>query len=104
MQLVQYMDEYLNTSSFDCCPLTLVLKRGLNNLIGKYNEILLDRNRILKSSSTDNPLIVNLDDQLNQFTASIKKSVANFKNAIKIQLAELNRKDLELPANRFYTD
>ena len=33
-------------------------------LISEYNNLILQRNRILKSSSEKNPIIVNLDSQL----------------------------------------
>ena len=45
--------------------------RGTNQMISQYNRLLAERNRLLKSASENNPVIINLDSQI----AALKKAI-----------------------------
>jgi recombinational DNA repair ATPase RecF len=42
-----------------------------SGVIGSYNQLVLDRNRMVKSATTENPSVVKLDQQI----ASVKSTV-----------------------------
>jgi TonB family protein len=45
--------------------------RGTKQMISQYNRLLAERNRLLKSASENNPVIINLDSQI----AALKKAI-----------------------------
>lgn len=60
-------------------------------LIGEYNILVLQRNRILKSSTTKNPLIVSLNSQLNVLKKNLNNSLISINSSLKIQINALNK-------------
>jgi capsular exopolysaccharide synthesis family protein len=77
-----------------------------NSTIAQYNQLVSERKRLLKSSNEKNPIIVNLDQQLNglkgSLTSSLKSSVDNFSltvNSLSGQQARFNSKVYSSPKN-----
>lgn len=77
-----------------------------NNTIAQYNQLVSERKRLLKSSNEKNPIIVNLDQQLNglkqSLSSSLKGSVDNLSltvNSLSGQQARFNSKIYSSPKN-----
>jgi len=77
-----------------------------NNAIAQYNQLVSERTRLLKSSNEKNPIIVNLDQQLNNLksslTSSLRSSVSNLEltvNSLSGQQARFNSKVYSSPKN-----
>ena len=69
-------------------PANLGLKdAGLNSSISEYNTIVLRRNRLLKSSSEDNPVVQQLTSQLEEMWPSIKVSLNAIRSDMMTQKA-----------------
>lgn len=69
---------------------------GLNNnevgtVIERYNELLLERKRLLRTSSEDNPAVVNLDAGIQLLRDNVNMAVAAAERALLINRNELNR-------------
>ncbi|MBR6980289.1 MAG: polysaccharide biosynthesis tyrosine autokinase [Prevotella sp.] len=69
---------------------TLPSNVGLNDatasqLINKYNEIVLQRNRLLRSASEDNPSVTPLTAQLDNLKVAIKNSMDQTRKNLEIQ-------------------
>ena len=60
---------------------------NLSSLINKYNEGVQNRNRLLKNSSEDNPIIQRYTAQLEEMWSSIKMSLDAIRNDIMTQKA-----------------
>ena len=56
----------------------------------KYNELVAERNRLLKSSNEKNPIIVNLDQQLEGLKRSMKSSLGSMTNNLGLQVNSLS--------------
>ncbi len=82
LQLVNYMTEELDkNNSTDLLPSNIgLVDVTIISLIGEFNTLILQRNRILKSSSTINPIIVGIDSQL----ATLKNNLVVSFNTLKI--------------------
>lgn len=93
LQLVNLMFEELNKSSkVDLLPANI----GLSNesvvaMISEYNNTVLKRNRILKSSSDKNPIIVNLDSQLEVLRSNLKGNLNSIKSSLRLKIDALDR-------------
>ncbi|WP_291962579.1 GumC family protein [Maribacter sp.] len=68
----------------------------LTNQISKYNEILLERQRLSQSAVTSNPMLISLDANLVNLRQSILQNVLSAKNGLSIA-----KGNLQANANRF---
>ena len=78
----------------------------INSTTSKYNELVLERNRLLKSSNEKNPVIVNLDQQIRGLKRSMQSSLSSTVdnlglqvNALSNQQAIFNSKIYSAPKN-----
>ena len=65
---------------------------GLNATINQFNTLLMERNRMLASSSESNPLVIQADAQLQDLLSSIVSSVRNLEKSYKLQHSNVNQK------------
>lgn len=96
LQLIDYMDNYLNehNSSGDLIPANMTFEENsINEITQRHNDLVIQRNRILKNSSELNPIVVNLDEQINNLKQNLKESLGNLKSSNQIRLEALNRED-----------
>lgn len=61
----------------------------LLNLMSKFNELQLERQRMLHTTRPDNPLIVNLNEQLNNLRLNIVENIKNIQNGLIITRGNL---------------
>jgi capsular exopolysaccharide synthesis family protein len=62
---------------------------GETNLISSYNQLVLERNRILKSATVDNPSVVKLDQQIISLKQNVKESLVRMQSNLSIQKRNL---------------
>ncbi|MEQ8219788.1 MAG: polysaccharide biosynthesis tyrosine autokinase [Arenibacter sp.] len=60
------------------------------NTTARYNELVAERNRLLKSSNEKNPIIVNLDQQLEGLKRSMQSSLGSMTNNLGLQVNSLS--------------
>jgi len=97
IKLAAFVIDYVSKSSEELIPADLGLKNtSISNNSIKYNELLLERNRILKSSGKKNPVIVNLDEQLTQLRESLRQSLVNLTSSLEIALKAAKRQEYRL--------
>ncbi|WP_139855621.1 GumC family protein [Aequorivita sinensis] len=91
--LVNTMMDYLeNSSDTDLLPANLgVGEDGFVGEVDKYNQLILERNRLLQSSTTKNPMVVGLDQQIEELRGNVLKSMENAENNLRISLGEVNK-------------
>jgi tyrosine-protein kinase Etk/Wzc len=89
IKLANYVIDYVNKNANELIPANLGLSDGtVNSNVQRYNKLLLERNRMLKGSKSEHPLIVNLDDQLRQLRRSISGELVNLKSSLRISLSD----------------
>lgn len=66
---------------------------GLSTLITQYNTLVLERNTLLKTSTTKNPVIEGITEELDAIKENLLDNVEGAKRSINIQLRELNQLD-----------
>jgi hypothetical protein len=52
-------------------------------LIGEYNKLVLDRNRILKSATESNPSVIKPDSQIESLKSNVSASLTRMKSNLK---------------------
>ena len=82
--LLDYVDDPRN--AFNVVPSNLGLKDAdMSNLLNKYNDYVLQRNRLLKSSSPENPYVKRLTAQLEEMWPTIRLSLKSVRENILTQ-------------------
>jgi capsular exopolysaccharide synthesis family protein len=81
LSMARYIRNYLanSSNSFNILP----ANAGLENLnietqISEYNKQLIERNNLVANSSTSNPIVVSLDNQLDGIRQAILQSIDNY--------------------------
>ena len=97
LKLVEYMAEFIDNNETQLIPTNLGLSNiSLNQNTVSYNDVVLERNRLLRSSNSLNPVIVNLESQLLSLKTSISQSLTNLKSSLIISLNDLKRQEDKL--------
>ena len=98
LYIVQSIRDYLRDESKkdELLPaLLLTEKSGLQDEVARYNELILRRNRLIASSSKDNPLVKDLDIQLAAMHDAVLASANNAIKQLQLQLKSVIAKESE---------
>src|SRR5690606_31405615 len=92
LELIGTMIEYVeNGNESELLPTNLgIEKEGVAAAVNSYNQLVLERNRILGSSTEKNPIIVNLNRQISAVRATVMGSLNNAKISLEIAKNDLN--------------
>lgn len=83
LNVVEMMIGYLKSSKEEIIPSNIISDdTGSAVLIGEYNNLVIERNRILKSSMPDNPIVVRLTDKINALRGNINESLSKLKSTL----------------------
>lgn len=97
INLVMDLQRYLLGTEYDVLPSNVGLQdAGVTGAIDRYNEMVAERNRLLRTSTESNPAIVNLN-------ASIRAMRGNIQTTLDATLKglEITRADLVREASRY---
>lgn len=92
LYIAKFIREYLvdNTKEYELLPSNSGIENdNVESLIGEYNKLLLDRQRLADNSSNSNPLVTDLNNQLKLMRATILKSIDNLINTLQIQVDKI---------------
>ncbi|MBD0778089.1 polysaccharide biosynthesis tyrosine autokinase [Maribacter sp. ANRC-HE7] len=84
----------VNQSNFGLLPANIGIENSsLNNLVVGYNEMSLEREKLLPSMGSDHPTLQNLNGQLERAKVNIIKSVNIYGTQLKNSLQQLKREE-----------
>lgn len=93
--LLNSVSDFMNESgkSFQVLPSNVGLTDASSTqLINKYNELVLERNRLMRSASESSPVIEPITEQLAELTLNIRRAINQ------------TRKNLEIQRNAIYSE
>ena len=99
LRLVGFLREYIENADnrYEVIPANVgVADATLNEVIGRYNEMLIERKRLLRTSNVNNPAVVNLDVSINATRNTVLTTVENVEKALQI-----TRHNLDLEAGKY---
>jgi len=97
--VVTSIESYINkpTGQYELVPSTLGLQDPtLSGLTNKYNELQLERQRLLRTAEPGNPLVVNINEQLAGLKQNISENLRNVKRGLNI-----TRNNLQANSSKF---
>jgi tyrosine-protein kinase Etk/Wzc len=95
LNMVSSMLDFIKKSTnADLMPANIISKEGdASGLMDSYNQLVLERNRILKSATTENPTVIKLEEQINSLKANIKQSLLRLQANLNIQKRDLRSQE-----------
>jgi capsular exopolysaccharide synthesis family protein len=92
LNVVSSMLDFMKKSTnADLLPSNIIAGQGdTSGLISSYNQLVLDRNRILKSATVENPSVVKMDQQIASLKSTVTSSLLRLQSSLNIQKRDLN--------------
>jgi uncharacterized protein involved in exopolysaccharide biosynthesis/Mrp family chromosome partitioning ATPase len=102
IKLIDFLINYMKTNEDDLIPDNLGgIDDNVNQSTTTYNNLILDRKRLLKGANSQNPLVLSLNDQITSLRGSIDRSLINQRSSLNISLDEAKRQENKLDSRLF---
>ena len=88
IDILESLENYLNQApgQYQLVPSTLGIQDPtLMNLITKFNELQSEKERLLRSIKANNPVVLNINEQLSNLRLNILENLRNIKNSLIIK-------------------
>ena len=99
IQLIDYLKDEIKVKnkSSDLLPANIGIPDGnINQVTKSHNELVAQRDRILKNSSEKNPVVINLNNEINALKENLASALDNMKKTSEITLNSLNKEDARI--------
>jgi tyrosine-protein kinase Etk/Wzc len=95
VKVVDIMIDFLRRNKeSDIIPANIIPDdQSSNLLISEYNNLVIERNRILQSSTIDNPTVVRANEKITALKSSISESLLKLRSSLNIKSSEGNRQE-----------
>lgn len=94
INLIRDLTKYISNPSneYEVLPANIGLSdNGLTTQIDRYNELIFERKRLLRTSTENNPMIVNLDTSIRAMKANVQAAIDGTLQGLLIVKADLDR-------------
>ena len=94
INLVRDLAKYINNplNEYEALPRNIGLTdNGLTTQLERYNELVIERKRLLRTSTENNPMIINLDMSIRAMKANVKAAIDGTLQGLLIVKADLDR-------------
>lgn len=94
LKLIDFMYDYINDPQNNLQPIPVnigLTDASLSALIGKYNEVVVERSDLLRTASESNPAVINATSMANLMAAMIKTSIESLQSSLNIRKDDLER-------------
>lgn len=94
INLVRDLAKYINNplNEYEVLPSNIGLTdNGLTTQLERYNELVIERKRLLRTSTENNPMIINLDMSIRAMRTNVKTAIDGTLQGLLIVKADLDR-------------
>ena len=94
INLVQYLENYIHTPSNanEVIPANVGLQdQNLANVINQYNTMIVERKRLLRTSSENNPAVINMNSGVDAMRTTVQTTVNSVLRGLQITQKNLER-------------
>jgi capsular exopolysaccharide synthesis family protein len=93
LELSNAMLDYIaKNSESDLLPANLgISEAGVNSVISEYNNLVLERNRILSGSTPKNPVVISINSRIEQIKGNVLRSLQRMRSNLRIVREELDQ-------------
>ena len=93
---IRFMEDFVQNpaNKYNLVPVLMNVQEGeKGGSITTYNELLVNRQRMLQNSKEDNPLFTVMDKQLDQMRKSVALTIKNAQESLNLTLKDLKSKE-----------
>ncbi len=88
------LDFLKKSSNSDLLPSNMISKDETSStMVDSYNQLVLERNRLLKSATLENPSVIKLDQQITSLRSNVVSSLERLRSSLTIQKKNLNNQE-----------
>ena len=92
INLLQDLQKYMQNEGYEVLPSNIGLQDlNLAAAINRYNDVLVERKRLLRTSTENNPTIINLDTSIHAMKENVQVSLDRVLRGLFITKADLDR-------------
>ena len=92
INLLQDLQKYMQNEGYEVLPSNIGLQDvNLATAINRYNDVLVERKRLLRTSTENNPTIINLDTSIHAMKENVQVSLDRVLRGLYITKADLDR-------------
>lgn len=104
LNIASQMKDYVDSKqAHEVLPSNIGLSDpSIANTTAKYNQLVQERDRLLKSSNERNPIIVNIDQELSGLKTSLKSSLNNVESNLSLMVNSLSQQQNQIQS-RIYS-
>ena len=98
LQQIEYIKEYVSAKDdTELIPADVgVADNNVTTSMQQYNELMLEKKRLLEYSTEKNPIVVNISEQLKNLKNNINQGLNNLESSQKISIDALNKQDARI--------
>ena len=95
LKIVETLVDYVKkNSNADLVPANVVTSDvNASGLIDQYNQMVLNRNRLLKNAGAENPVVRSLDEKIATLKENIKETLSRLKSSLIIKRNDLRKQN-----------
>ena len=96
MNLIQYVEDFIRQQDNNdaLIPANLgIADHSLAGVIGEYNALVLHKLRIRRTATADNPILAQLDSQIELMRSTILSSIQSARNSLNISVRDLQSRN-----------
>ncbi|WP_411895043.1 GumC family protein [Winogradskyella sp. A2] len=98
LKLIEFLQAEVNdeNKASDLLPLNVIDNQNVAQVTSNYNELVSQRDRILKNSSEKNPIVIKLNDEIKAQKENLQNTLSKMQESNQITLNSLNREDARI--------
>ncbi len=98
LKKIEYIKDFVSSKEDNqLIPVdAVVANSNVGALTQNYNELMMQKKRLLKNSTEKNPIVVNINEQLKALKKNINEGLGNLKSSQEISLNALTRQDARI--------
>jgi capsular exopolysaccharide synthesis family protein len=83
LRLADMMGSAVNINTGNLLPTNIGLDdQSIQNTVKSYNDLVLEREDLLKSATPDNPIVQNLNKNINELGSALRTSLSNYRQVL----------------------
>ena len=92
LDVTRSMLNYMDSGKDNLLPANLGIESNTSEFVNEYNDLVIERDRILAGSTENNPLVVRLSDQIDQLKNNVKNSLETQRQNLIINQENLRKR------------
>lgn len=98
INLIDYLQQEIQEKNrnSDILPSIGIADGNVGQVTQTHNELVAERDKLLKNSTESNPVVINLNNQINSLKENLSSSLESMKRSNEITLNNLNREDARI--------